>query len=132
MKIVFATNNQHKLEEIRQILGEKFEVLSRVMLKRQASMVSLSLAALTLNTRSSVPMAHLYFMRSLKSGTLTVPLMKALSKWLAMMVRPMVSRPKAHPPPFLVSASTRLTTWALRVMPLVSSNIMCSAPKYIR
>ncbi|MBR6445639.1 MAG: non-canonical purine NTP diphosphatase [Prevotella sp.] len=28
MKIVFATNNQHKLEEIRQILGEKFEVLS--------------------------------------------------------------------------------------------------------
>ena len=28
MKIVFATNNQHKLEEIRQILGDKFEVLS--------------------------------------------------------------------------------------------------------
>lgn len=28
MKIVFATNNQHKLEEIRQILGEKFEILS--------------------------------------------------------------------------------------------------------
>ena len=28
MKIVFATNNQHKLEEIRQILGEKHEVLS--------------------------------------------------------------------------------------------------------
>ena len=28
MKIVFATNNQHKLEEIRQILGTKFEVLS--------------------------------------------------------------------------------------------------------
>ena len=28
MKIVFATNNQHKLEEIRQILGSKFEVLS--------------------------------------------------------------------------------------------------------
>ena len=28
MKIVFATNNQHKLDEIRQILGEKFEVLS--------------------------------------------------------------------------------------------------------
>ena len=27
-KIVFATNNQHKLEEIRSILGEKFEVLS--------------------------------------------------------------------------------------------------------
>lgn len=28
MKIVFATNNQHKLEEIRQILGDSFEVLS--------------------------------------------------------------------------------------------------------
>lgn len=28
MKIVFATNNQHKLEEIRQILGDKIEVLS--------------------------------------------------------------------------------------------------------
>ena len=28
MKIVFATNNQHKLEEIRQILGPGFEVLS--------------------------------------------------------------------------------------------------------
>ncbi|MCR5131795.1 MAG: non-canonical purine NTP diphosphatase [Prevotella sp.] len=27
-KIVFATNNQHKLDEIRQILGEKFEILS--------------------------------------------------------------------------------------------------------
>lgn len=27
-KIVFATNNQHKLEEVRQILGEGFEVLS--------------------------------------------------------------------------------------------------------
>ena len=27
-KIVFATNNQHKLEEIRSILGEDFEVLS--------------------------------------------------------------------------------------------------------
>ena len=25
MKIVFATNNAHKLEEVRQILGEKFE-----------------------------------------------------------------------------------------------------------
>lgn len=28
MKIVFATNNAHKLEEVRQILGEKFDVLS--------------------------------------------------------------------------------------------------------
>lgn len=28
MKIVFATNNQHKLDEIRKILGEDFEVLS--------------------------------------------------------------------------------------------------------
>ena len=28
MKIVFATNNQHKLEEIRTILGDKFEVVS--------------------------------------------------------------------------------------------------------
>jgi XTP/dITP diphosphohydrolase len=28
MKIVFATNNQHKLSEIRQILGDKVEVLS--------------------------------------------------------------------------------------------------------
>ncbi|MBP5337908.1 MAG: non-canonical purine NTP diphosphatase [Prevotella sp.] len=28
MKIVFATNNAHKLQEVRQILGEKFEVLS--------------------------------------------------------------------------------------------------------
>lgn len=28
MKIVFATNNQHKLEEIREILGEDIEVLS--------------------------------------------------------------------------------------------------------
>ena len=28
MKIVFATNNQHKLEEIRSILGESIEVLS--------------------------------------------------------------------------------------------------------
>jgi len=28
MKIVFATNNQHKLSEIRSILGESFEVLS--------------------------------------------------------------------------------------------------------
>jgi XTP/dITP diphosphohydrolase len=27
-QIVFATNNAHKLEEVRQILGEKFEVLS--------------------------------------------------------------------------------------------------------
>ena len=28
MKIVFATNNQHKLEEIRAILGSSFEVVS--------------------------------------------------------------------------------------------------------
>jgi len=28
MKIVFATNNQHKLEEIRGILGDAFEILS--------------------------------------------------------------------------------------------------------
>ena len=28
MKIVFATNNQHKLSEIRSILGESIEVLS--------------------------------------------------------------------------------------------------------
>ena len=28
MKIVFATNNQHKLSEIRQILGDRIEVLS--------------------------------------------------------------------------------------------------------
>ena len=28
MKIVFATNNQHKLSEIRDILGDSFEVLS--------------------------------------------------------------------------------------------------------
>lgn len=28
MRIVFATNNQHKLSEIRQILGDDFEVLS--------------------------------------------------------------------------------------------------------
>ena len=28
MKIVFATNNQHKLSEIRDILGDTFEVLS--------------------------------------------------------------------------------------------------------
>ena len=28
MKIVFATNNQHKLQEIRQILGNKIQVLS--------------------------------------------------------------------------------------------------------
>ena len=28
MKIVFATNNKHKLDEIRNILGEQFEVLS--------------------------------------------------------------------------------------------------------
>ena len=27
MKIVFATNNQHKLQEVRQILGEAFEVV---------------------------------------------------------------------------------------------------------
>ena len=28
MKIVFATNNRHKLEEVRQILGDNYEVLS--------------------------------------------------------------------------------------------------------
>ncbi|MDD6553843.1 MAG: non-canonical purine NTP pyrophosphatase, partial [Prevotellaceae bacterium] len=28
MKIVFATNNAHKLQEIREILGDKFEILS--------------------------------------------------------------------------------------------------------
>ena len=28
MKIVFATNNQHKLSEIRQILGDRIEILS--------------------------------------------------------------------------------------------------------
>ena len=28
MKIVFATNNQHKMEEVRQILGDRVEVLS--------------------------------------------------------------------------------------------------------
>ena len=28
MKIVFATNNEHKLSEIRTILGDGFEVLS--------------------------------------------------------------------------------------------------------
>ena len=28
MQIVFATNNQHKLSEIRSILGEKFEIMS--------------------------------------------------------------------------------------------------------
>ena len=28
MKIVFATNNKHKLDEIRDILGPSFEVLS--------------------------------------------------------------------------------------------------------
>jgi XTP/dITP diphosphohydrolase len=28
MKIVFATNNAHKLQEVRQILGDTFEVLS--------------------------------------------------------------------------------------------------------
>ena len=28
MKIVFATNNSHKLSEIRSILGDRFEVLS--------------------------------------------------------------------------------------------------------
>ena len=28
MKIVFATNNQHKLREIREILGPDFEIVS--------------------------------------------------------------------------------------------------------
>ena len=28
MKIVFATNNKHKLQEIREILGEGFDVVS--------------------------------------------------------------------------------------------------------
>ena len=28
MKLVFATNNQHKLEEVRAILGDNYEVLS--------------------------------------------------------------------------------------------------------
>ena len=28
MKIVFATNNEHKLQEVRQILKDKYEVLS--------------------------------------------------------------------------------------------------------
>ena len=28
MKLVFATNNQHKLQEVRQILGSRFEVVS--------------------------------------------------------------------------------------------------------
>ncbi len=28
MKIVFATNNQHKLQEIRDILGSDYEVVS--------------------------------------------------------------------------------------------------------
>lgn len=28
MKLVFATNNQHKLQELRQIAGDKFEILS--------------------------------------------------------------------------------------------------------
>ena len=28
MKIVFATNNKHKLDEIRSILGSRFEILS--------------------------------------------------------------------------------------------------------
>lgn len=28
MKIVFATNNQHKLQQIREILGDQFEILS--------------------------------------------------------------------------------------------------------
>ena len=28
MKIVFATNNQHKLDEIREILGSQYEVVS--------------------------------------------------------------------------------------------------------
>ena len=27
MKIVFATNNAHKLQEVRQILGDRFEVV---------------------------------------------------------------------------------------------------------
>ena len=29
MKIVFATNNEHKLSEIRAILGSQFEIVSR-------------------------------------------------------------------------------------------------------
>ncbi|MBQ6580647.1 MAG: non-canonical purine NTP pyrophosphatase, partial [Alistipes sp.] len=28
MKIVFATNNAHKLDEVRQVVGEKFEIVS--------------------------------------------------------------------------------------------------------
>ena len=28
MKIVFATNNKHKLEEIKDILGKEFEIVS--------------------------------------------------------------------------------------------------------
>lgn len=28
MKIVFATNNRHKLEEIKEILGKDFEIVS--------------------------------------------------------------------------------------------------------
>ena len=28
MKIVFATNNAHKLKEIKEILGDKFEIVS--------------------------------------------------------------------------------------------------------
>ena len=28
MKLVFATNNRHKLEEIRDILGDRFEIVS--------------------------------------------------------------------------------------------------------
>ena len=28
MKIVFATNNKHKLEEIKEILGKDFEIVS--------------------------------------------------------------------------------------------------------